>query len=352
MFKKIISFFCIFIFIFGSFSVSAEILNNDCGCNNQKTFSSSSDEYALGWIDEESPYGISIPSSPEITSNTLSSWDWRNAEYKGVTGDWTTPIKDQGACGSCWAFGAVAALETLYNMKKGNPNLDIDLSEQFVVSCGMLYNPLALQGCCGGYLQDTLNFLGRHGTVTESCFGYQAIDANGRNFSECDRLTGSHDPVECDDKCSEWKNQVYKIGNYYSLLTKNMVKNAIVEYGPVISGIAIYEDFYDYENGIYERNSNNYLGGHIVAIVGFNDAEQYWICKNSWGDDWGENGYFRIRYGEAQIANPGSCAYVTQVSKETAKANFKPCDIVFKLSFVRILKDLPIFQNLLKQILI
>ena len=60
----------------------------------------------------------------------------------------------------------------------------------------------------------------------------------------------------------------------------------------------VYEDFRHYKSGIYSRVSGKYLGGHAVLLVGYNDDEEYFMVKNSWGPDWGEDGYFRIAYSE------------------------------------------------------
>ena len=79
-----------------------------------------------------------------------------------------------------------------------------------------------------------------------------------------------------------------------------MMKTQLLD-GPIVAAFDVYEDFRDYTGGIYEHVWGDYLGGHAVAIVGYNDAENYWIVKNSWGTGWGENGWFRIRYGQCNI---------------------------------------------------
>ena len=84
-------------------------------------------------------------------------------------------------------------------------------------------------------------------------------------------------------------------------------------------------------------NSKKYVGGHIVAVVGYDDAEQYWICKNSWGSEWGENGYFKIKYGECKIDSPFHCLY------------FKSCSKSINLNivnFINILNRFPLLNNL------
>jgi hypothetical protein len=75
----------------------------------------------------------------------------------------------------------------------------------------------------------------------------------------------------------------------------------------------VYDDFYSYRNGVYARTSGaSYEGGHAVLIVGYDDGDNCWICKNSWGTGWGENGYFKIRRGNCSIGT-----YVLRVSGVT-----------------------------------
>ena len=70
----------------------------------------------------------------------------------------------------------------------------------------------------------------------------------------------------------------------------------------MMTSFRVYEDFTAYESGVYEHVTGDYLGGHAVTLVGYNKTEKYWIVKNSWGTDWGEDGYFRIKMGEVGIA--------------------------------------------------
>jgi len=254
-----------------------------------------------------------------VSGDPPKEWDWRNAEYKGVTGDWTTPIRSQGNCGSCWAFGAIAALETVYNMEKGNPNIDIDLSEQFLISCS---NPLlGTFGCCGGSFNVGLSLLRSIGTINESCFEYQAVDYRGRDADDC-FFKKSNEPVKCRYKCKDWINQIIRVKDYNYPDFRRGMKNAICTYGPLTAHMDVYEDFHEYKEGIYKHKTGNYIGGHLITIVGYNDTEKYWICKNSWDTDWGENGWFKIAYGECDIESIPS--YITGIEKIKIRIFEKP----------------------------
>lgn len=207
--------------------------------------------------------------APRLTGELPSYWDWRD------TGK-VTPIKDQGNCGSCWAFASVAALESLgmIEMRLSSP----DDSEQFVVS----YN-LKNSGCDGGIMSRVYRFLGRPGTITEACMPYRANDRKRP------------------PPCSGWRNELAGIRAWsWVTQTVDSLKTAIYE-NPIPAAYNVYTDFYYYTGGVYEYVSGALEGGHAILIVGWDDAEQCFIVKNSWGTGWGESGYFRIAY--SQISN-------------------------------------------------
>lgn len=243
-------------------------------------FSNSSITYSLGCIFE-------IKEKPDEIKEIKSyppHWDWRNAEYNGIIGDWTTSVKSQGNCGSCWDFAAMGALEAIINIREGYPDLDIDLSEQYLLSC-----PPDSGGCSGWNAYYAYKYIYENGgALPEDCFPYAA-----------------NDKIPCDEKCEDWKEKLIPIKSYgwYSYPSKDAIKSLIYNHGPVVASMEVYEDFLSYKGGIYRHKSGSYVGGHQVVIVGYDDNQQYWICKNSWGKYWGEDGYFRIAYGECGIEN-------------------------------------------------
>lgn len=209
--------------------------------------------------------------------------DWRD-----VNGDdWTTPIKDQGLCGSCWDFAAVAVLECLLDIESSDPadSPQEIMSEQYLLSyCD---NCLAFgRGCQGGYIDAAMAFLTRWGTVTAACFPYAADDELRRETTSCYTR-----------RLLYW----YYAGGITRPAKVDEIKTALYLYGPVMTSMAVYEDFFAYEGGVYEHVEGDLVGYHAVLIVGWDDAEEAWICKNSWGPNWGEEGWFRIKWGESQI---------------------------------------------------
>jgi hypothetical protein len=205
------------------------------------------------------------PTQPQQFDEVL---DWRN--YNGH--NWVTDIRDQGQCGSCWAFGALAAMESKTLVMANMPEYPLDLSEQYLVSCS--------QGSCNGYsLNGTCSFLISGGTVDEECMPYRASDL-----------------IPCSARCSDWQQRNRRLQNWTWVgNTETAIKNA-VRNGPVYVGFTVYADFMAYSGGVYQHVWGGVEGGHAVSIVGWDDNANCWICKNSWGN-WGEEGYFRIRKG-------------------------------------------------------
>jgi hypothetical protein len=154
------------------------------------------------------------------------------------------------------------------------PALNPDLSEDHLFDCG--------GGSCeyGWYIVTGLDRAMDPGIPDEGC---QPYDPNSQSCSPC----------------SDWESRVIKISDYQYLADPGQMKEAIATRGPVIASFDVYDDFYTYMGGIYRYEWGELLGSHAVAVVGYNDAEGYWLVKNSWSTDWGENGWFRIAYGEA-----------------------------------------------------
>jgi len=219
------------------------------------------------------------------TSNLLSEWDWRNTEHNGIKGDWTTPIKSQGFCGCCSIFALCAAFESAISINENDPEMNIDLSEQYMLSCSSAK-------CTGWDLHQAQLWLKTGGAIPEECLPYKADDT-----------------IPCSSICNEWKNKRINVKNIDRLAgTTEEIKNLLIQKGPLATRMKIYPDFDKYTNGVYvNKEPSDYYSTHVVTIVGYKDTpynmnyDGYWICKNSWGNYWGENGYFRIAYEEADI---------------------------------------------------
>jgi C1A family cysteine protease len=205
------------------------------------------------------------------------AFDWRNVGGS----NYITPIEDQGGCGSCVAFGAVAAVEGLVRTTRGDPNYAIDLSEAHLFFC---YGPSSGAGKCpgGGWWPDAAFDAFKQGVVDSACFPYTAVDQS------------------C-NLCADWQNRLTKITGWHKVTTPADMKSFISSVGPVSTCFTVYNDFFSYAGGIYHHITGGVAGGHCVAVVGYDDNLGCWICKNSWGSGFGESGFFRIAYGECGI---------------------------------------------------
>lgn len=195
--------------------------------------------------------------------------DWRN---KG--GDWTSSVKDQLSCGACVSFATCGTIESRINIACNNPNLDVDLSEAQLFYCGC-------GNCCptGWNFPPALDFCKNTGVTKEVNFPY----------------TPANQP------CKAGLTPFVKITNWTAVLAITDRKNILSSKGPMVAGMAVYEDFRSYRSGVYRHVTGAFVGYHAISVVGYDDAQQCWICKNSWGTGWGENGFFRIGYGDSQI---------------------------------------------------
>lgn len=234
---------------------------------------------------------------PAVLSTSYSypfAVDWRN--YGGQ--NWTTPIRQQGGCSSCAAFATVGAIEARLEIAAGNSALNPDLSEAQLFYCGC-------GSCCGdGMLANqAMDYARDTGLADEGCFPYTA-----RN-QDC-RL------------CQDWPSRVSRIHEWVGFTGVSNMKQALADGGPFQATMLVYGDFFEYAGGVYTHTYGSLEGAHAVTIVGYDDKGGYWIAKNSWGTGWGENGWFRIAYGQCSI---DSYAYVPIIFDEeyhlTANAN-------------------------------
>jgi cathepsin B len=194
------------------------------------------------------------------------------------------PIRDQGQCGSCWAFAASEVLSDRFCIAS-NGAVNVVLSPQDLVSCDK-----SDYGCEGGYLDRSWDYLVGYGIVTEDCLPYSS--GKGR-VAAC--------PKSGTCKTGTWKK--YRAHDYTEFTGIEEIKTSLVNQGPVETGFDVYDDFMNYSSGVYVKTSNQLLGGHAVKVVGWGveNGEEHWIVANSWGTTWGEKGFFRIRFGECNF---------------------------------------------------
>lgn len=210
------------------------------------------------------------------------SFDWRDSVD-------LPPVRDQDGCGSCWAFGSMGPLECNIRILDG---IIEDLSEQWLVSCNR-----SGWGCDGGwfahdYHQWNTDACDSTGAVLEADFPYVAWDAPcGCPYTHPYRI-------------ESWAF----IGSPYSVPGASLIKQAIMEYGPVSVCVAVNNAFHGYNGGIFNGCTGDDIN-HLVALVGWDDNQGtggVWFLRNSWGPGWGEGGYMRIPYGCSSVGY-GAC---------------------------------------------
>ncbi len=242
----------------------------------------------VDWINKAKNQNIQTLKPQALKAETVGlpeKWDWR--EHNGVT-----PVKDQGSCGSCWAFGTVASFESLLLIKQDTLT---DLSEQHLVSCNT-----SGWGCNGGWWAHDM-FV-NPGAVMEADFPYQASDIScGGPYTYAFQLAGWA-YVDGDNKVP----------------STDMIKQAIYDYGPVSAAVYVGSSFQAYTGGVFDNDESsggflccktNSKVNHAIFLVGWDDSKSVWILKNSWGTGWGESGYMNIKYGINQVGYAAVVVY-------------------------------------------
>ncbi|KAL1517144.1 hypothetical protein ABEB36_000949 [Hypothenemus hampei] len=222
-----------------------------------------------------------------------SSIDWRQMGA-------VTPVKDQGYCGSCWAFAVTGSLEAQYYLKYGHL---ISLSEQQLVDCAT--EEYGSQGCYGGELDSAYEYI----KFSKFCFLYKLIiptcfiiRANGIELEQ------SYPYTMTDDRCKKNNSLIVtKITDFVDVEpnNENALSAAVGLIGPVSVAFDAAEfDMQFYKEGVYESNSCSQTElNHAVLIVGYgsnDNGTDYWIVKNSWGPYFGMEGYMFMKRGVNQ----------------------------------------------------
>uniref|UniRef100_A0A3B3CWE3 Pro-cathepsin H n=1 Tax=Oryzias melastigma TaxID=30732 RepID=A0A3B3CWE3_ORYME len=210
------------------------------------------------------------------------SIDWRKK------GNYITPVKNQGGCGSCWTFSTTGCLESVTAIFTGKL---ISLSEQQLVDCAQDFNN---HGCNGGLPSQAFEYIKYNkGLMTEQDYPYTAMDG------------------KCMYKPSLATAFVKEVVNVTAYDEMGMV-DAVATRNPVSFAFEVTSDFMQYHQGVYtstECHSTADKVNHAVLAVGYGqeNGTPYWIVKNSWGAEWGINGYFLIERGK-NMCGLAACA--------------------------------------------
>lgn len=216
-------------------------------------------------------------------------------------------IRDQANCGSCWAFGAAEAMSDRLCIKSGQTDQRRVSTQNLLAccySCGF--------GCDGGYPSSAWNYWKSTGLVTGGLYGDKKT-CQPYFLPPCDHHThGSHgdcpesvETPDCKKTCDEgtgidYSSDLIYGASAYSVSGEEKIMQDIYENGSVEASFTVYEDFLNYKSGIYQYVEGSSLGGHAIKMIGWGveNGVKYWICVNSWNEEWGEAGIFRILRGE------------------------------------------------------
>jgi cathepsin B len=277
--------------------------------------------------------GTWMPGHPNHTATELPTYkadenavfadsiDWRTAASNCTV---ISKIRDQSACGSCWAFGSTETFEDRRCIATGK---DIEFSSDDTAGCcSGMYCGMS-QGCSGGQPSAALKWMGKTGVVTggdftdigsgSSCKPYelQPCAHHVPATSKYPVCPSSEYSLKCVKSCSEstyptaYAADKVAEGHAASCYTMDQMMTAMTK-GPLSVAFTVYEDFPTYKSGVYKHVSGKALGGHAVEVIGYGtDAgTDYWLVKNSWTEMWGDGGTFK------SVRGTNECGIESQVA--------------------------------------
>ena len=213
-------------------------------------------------------------------------WDWRNVHGKS----YISPVRDQGGCGSCVSFGVAAAVESMHRIETNKFSERLDLSE---ASLFFVANRQCNPGDpnYGWWVPSGLDAAMNEGVCFESNYPYKPVN------QRADIPNGTV--------------RTLKIKGFDSSTNTTQMKRWLVEDGPIVTSFTVYQDFFAFfrsGNGVYRHHTGTVAGGHAVCVIGYDDDQNAWICKNSWGSSTTHpDGCFLIGYGQCGIDSRMYC---------------------------------------------
>jgi len=254
-----------------------------------------------GDVQYEEPDVVEVAMNAEVPASFDSAENWPQCSVIGN-------VRDQSSCGSCWAFGSTCSFESRACIATGN---DIKYSPEDTAFCSN-----AGGGCNGG--NSAWNWFENSGVVTGG--DYTDIGSEGTCLPYSLAPCAHHVPAtskypacpsseypspRCKSSCSEsgysksYSSDKVRASSAYSVRGESQIMSELVNNGPMYVAFSVYGDFPTYKSGVYKHRSGSMLGGHAVTLVGYGElnGEKYWKIKNSWNEQWGDNGHFLIARG-------------------------------------------------------
>lgn len=232
-----------------------------------------------GFLKVLNPATLNVGAAPTapVVATTSTSVDWRNR----FGWNWLNNVKNQNPCGSCWVFGAVGLVEAMEHIEHGywSSRSEGDVHDGMGAKCSQ-----------GGWPSTALDWIKTNGIADPGCRPYETTDT----------------PVP---PTSDRNGRTLKLSGYTTLSNVADQKTWIDQIGPITACFSCYYDFetfgFTHQTGVYTCNpASGLAGGHCILIVGYDDARQAWLIRNSWGAGWGmagSPGCLWLGYGQADI---------------------------------------------------
>ncbi|XP_037727078.1 cathepsin B [Drosophila subpulchrella] len=258
---------------------------------------------------------FALPEKKEVLGELYKATDKEIPEEFDARKEWPNcptigEIRDQGSCGSCWAFGAVEAMSDrvcIHSQGKVNFHFSADDLVSCCHTCGF--------GCNGGFPGAAWSYWTRKGIVSGGPFGSNQ-GCRPYEISPCEHhVNGTRPPCahgggtpKCQHVCQSSYTVNYAKDKHFGSKSYSVRRNVreiqeeIMTNGPVEGAFTVYEDLILYKDGVYQHEHGKELGGHAIRILGWgvwgDEKIPYWLIGNSWNTDWGDRGFFRILRGQ------------------------------------------------------
>lgn len=220
-----------------------------------------------------------------------------------------TSVRTQ-QCGNCWSYSALGAYEASYIRVNGS-SARLDCSEQYVVNCCVI-GDRTIEDCgdCveGGYAYRVFEWM----TTKNKNLEAESVLSDKGHDGDCLRSAPSTQYFATDWGVVDASGNIDKIPSVAEL------KAALCKYGPLAASVQVTTMFSNYANGVFKQFESNYSDpqtNHAILIVGWDDDKNAWLIKNSWGPDWGEDGYMWIDYKSNNIGRRASWILARKVSR-------------------------------------